>query len=136
MKNYCTYMMVNQRHTVLYTGVTNHLAYRVWQHKTKQSPKNFTARYNVDKLVFYSWNESIEDAILYEKQIKKFSRRRKEQLIVEMNPQWKVLSDEIGIQDILEPLSATPVKVTGLRRCIPHQTPHDFARNDTLIFLL
>lgn len=108
MKSYCTYMMSNQRYTVLYTGVTNHLAYRVWQHKTKQSPKSFTARYNVNKLLYYSCSENIEDTIAYEKQIKKFSRKRKEQLIHELNPEWRDLSDEIGVKDILDARSAEP----------------------------
>lgn len=124
MKSYCTYMMVNQRRTVLYTGVTNHLAYRVWHHKTKQSPKSFTARYNVNKLVYYSCTESIEDAIAYEKQIKKFSRKWKEQLILEINPEWKDLSDEIGIQDILE-LSA-PSEGHGIATLHPTPEPTQF----------
>lgn len=120
MKSYCTYIMANQRHTVLYTGVTNHLAYRVWQHKTKQSPKSFTARYNVNKLVYYCSGESIEDAIAHEKQIKNFSRKRKEELIHEMNPLWKDLADEIGVKDILE-AGSSPTEGHGIATL--HPTP-------------
>lgn len=106
MKTYCTYIMTNQRNTVLYTGVTNCLPLRVWQHQTKQNPSSFTAKYNVNKLVYYCSSESIDDAIAHEKQIKNFSRKRKEKLIHEMNPQWNDLSDEVGVQDVVVEESA------------------------------
>lgn len=100
--------MSNQRNTVLYTGVTADLASRVWQHKTKVKPKSFTTKYNINKLVYYAISDDIEDAINFEKMIKKRSRKYKEQLINEMNPGWKDLSEEIGLDFEQEQESAAP----------------------------
>lgn len=95
VKIYCVYMMTNQRNTVLYTGVTNALARRVHEHKTKIDPRSFTSRYNVNKLVYVEAFDDIRDAITREKQIEKGPRRRKENLINSMNPEWKDLSNDI-----------------------------------------
>lgn len=97
MKNYYTYIMTNQRRTVLYTGVINNLSSRVFQHVTKQNPRSFTAKYNVNKLVYYNVSEDIEASMAFEKQIKNYSKKRKEQMITEMNPNWNDLSEEIGL---------------------------------------
>ena len=86
--------MTNQNHTVLYTGVTNELRKRVWQHKQKLVP-GFTKRYNVNKLVYYDIREDSYQAIVREKQIKDGSRRKKIDLIDKMNPDWKDLSEEL-----------------------------------------
>ena len=63
---YFVYMMTNQRHSLFYTGMTNALKTRVWQHKTGQV-KGFTSRYNLDKLVWYEDHEWVQDAIAREK---------------------------------------------------------------------
>ena len=88
---YYVYILTNQNNTVLYTGVTNNLERRVYEHKNKLL-KGFTNRYNVDKLVYFETTESIESAIEREKQIKAGSRRKKLELIERNNPTWKDLS--------------------------------------------
>ena len=93
-KNFYVYIMTNQNHTVLYTGVTNELRKRVWQHKQKLVP-GFTKRYNVNKLVYYEICEDSYQAIVREKQIKDGSRRKKMDLIDKMNPDWKDLAEEL-----------------------------------------
>ena len=77
--------------TVLYIGVTNNLVRRVYEHKNKVDTKSFTARYNVNKLVYYETTNSIESAIEREKQIKAGARKKKEALINAFNPEWKDL---------------------------------------------
>jgi putative endonuclease len=88
------YILTNEHHTVLYTGVTTDLKRRIYQHREKLLP-GFTNRYNVSKLVFYELGEDIVGAIGREKQIKAGSRQRKIELINAFNPQWRDLYDEI-----------------------------------------
>ena len=85
--------MTNSRHTVLYTGVTNDLFWRVEEHK-KGTGSEFTKKYNVNKLVFYEYGDDIKIAIAREKQIKAGSRKKKFDLINSINPDWKDLSEE------------------------------------------
>jgi len=87
--------MTNRHHTVLYTGVTNDLVRRVFQHREK-TLSGFTSRYNVDKLMFYEQASDVRAAIAREKQIKGGSRRKKIALIEAMNPQWRDLHDDLG----------------------------------------
>ena len=70
MKQYYIYIITNKTNKVLYTGVTNNLERRVYEHKNKVFPKSFTSKYNCNKLVFYETTDSIESAISREKQIK------------------------------------------------------------------
>jgi putative endonuclease len=91
-KQYCVYIMTNAHHTVLYTGVTNSLQRRVLQHQAGES--GFTKKYNLTKLVYMECGDDVEAAILREKQIKAGSRRKKLDLIAEMNPGWKDLYEE------------------------------------------
>ncbi len=79
--------IVASRSLVLYTGVTSDLEKRVWQHKNKALP-GFTARYDVDRLMYYEFYEAIEAAIAREKQIKGWMRRKKIDLITRMNPHF------------------------------------------------
>ncbi len=92
--------MTNKNHTALYTGVTNDLARRVWEHKNNVYTKSFTSRYKAHELVWYSCGEDINGAIAYEKQIKGGSRTDKVRLIQELNPAWNDLSGEIGVDKI------------------------------------
>ncbi|ADW67834.1 GIY-YIG nuclease family protein [Granulicella tundricola] len=80
----------------LYTGVTSNLQIRVAQHKSKLHPTSFTARYNIDRLVYYQGFETIEEAILRESQIKNMHRITKIQLVVSHNPTWQDLSAAWG----------------------------------------
>ncbi len=94
MKNMYVYMMTNSRNTVLYTGVTDNLVRRVYEHRNKLV-EGFTSRYNIDKLVYYEIYDDAITAISREKQLKKSYRKTKEQLINSMNPQWKDLYNDI-----------------------------------------
>jgi len=92
-KQFYVYMMANRRHNVLYTGVTSDLFQRVWEHRHK-TKKGFSARYNVDQLVYYEVWEDSYGAIGREKQIKGGSRAKKVALIEEMNAEWKDLAED------------------------------------------
>jgi putative endonuclease len=89
------YVMTNHSHTVLYSGVTTDLATRVWEHRTKQNPSSFTARYSVNKLVYHQGFLSVEEAEKAEKYIKRKTRAWKTALISKHNPKWKDLTDEV-----------------------------------------
>ena len=93
-KQYCVYIMTNARNTVLYTGVTNNLARRVWEHKNG-SGSTFTQKYKTHRLVYYEVSDDVNTAIAHEKQIKGGSRQKKIDLINNLNPEWKDLSEEI-----------------------------------------
>lgn len=86
--------MTNKYNTVLYTGVTNNLKRRVWEHKEGLGSL-FTSRYRVTKLVYYEVYENINLAIAREKQIKGGSRQKKLDLVNGFNPDWHDLYDEI-----------------------------------------
>jgi putative endonuclease len=94
-KGGCVYIMTNERNTTLYVGVTEDLQSRVHDHKEKNYPKSFTARYNLTKLIYHESFYSIEEAIEREKQIKSGSRAAKEKLINSMNPEWRDLFEDI-----------------------------------------
>ncbi|HYC48012.1 MAG TPA: GIY-YIG nuclease family protein [Burkholderiales bacterium] len=91
---YCVYITTNERHTVLYTGVTGDLRKRIWQHREKLVP-GFASRYGATKLVYYEAGFEPLGAIAREKQVKAGSREKKIALIERMNPGWRDLSDEI-----------------------------------------
>jgi len=90
-KYYYVYISTNKLHSVLYTGVTNNLLNRDDQHKKKINRKSFTARYNINKVVYYEIYSNINDAIAREKQIKSWTREKKLKLIRSINPGWKDL---------------------------------------------
>ena len=85
------YIMASQKNGTIYTGVTSDLQSRVWQHKNKTF-KGFTAKYNVNMLVYFEEFGRIEDAIQREKQIKGWSRKKKTDLIEKDNYLWEDLS--------------------------------------------
>ncbi len=93
--SYYVYMMTNQSDDVLYTGVTNNLLRRVFEHKNHLDTKSFTCRYNVEKLVYYEVYNEAELAIAREKQIKGWNRNRKNKYVSEQNPEWRDLYQEI-----------------------------------------
>ena len=87
-------MMTNIYNTVIYTGITNDLKRRVYEHKEKLV-KGFTEKYNINKLVYYEFFRDVDSAILREKQIKGGSRDKKIELVNKMNSEWKDLYDEL-----------------------------------------
>jgi putative endonuclease len=80
----------------LYVGVTAQLQIRVSQHRARKDPKSFTARYNIDQLVYYEAFASIGEAIARESTIKSMHRLEKVQLIVSVNPEWRDLNADWG----------------------------------------
>jgi putative endonuclease len=90
-KTYFVYMMTNRWRNVLYTGMTNSLLTRVWQHKNK-AVTGFTKKYNCDLLVYSETYDEVEQAIARETQIKAWSRAKKNALVERSNPDWKDLA--------------------------------------------
>ena len=88
---YFVYILTNKHNTTLYTGVTNNLERRLYEHRHKLV-EGFTKRYNLDKLVYYEATTEVRSAIEREKQIKGWTRSKKDCLIETMNPQWRDLS--------------------------------------------
>lgn len=99
MRNWFVYMMTNRKEGVLYTGVTSNLPKRVWEHKNKVSPESFTSKYNLTQLVYYESHDTHEYAIPREKQLKKWQRQWKIELIEKTNPTWRDLYQDICIGD-------------------------------------
>ena len=93
-REYYVYILANKHNTVLYTGVTNDLRRRVYQHKSKAGG-GFTGKYNIDKLVFYEVLSDPYSAITREKQFKGGSRRARIELIEKDNPAWHDLYDDL-----------------------------------------
>jgi len=87
--------MTNASHRVLYTGVTNDLGRRIYEHKNNKG-SSFASKYHVHYLVYYEQTSSIMDAIQREKQLKAGSRKKKIDLIISMNPEWKDLWEEMN----------------------------------------
>ena len=95
-KKFWVYIMTNRSKT-LYTGVTSRLEARVREHKEKRYP-GFTNEYQIDRLIYFEFHATAASAIAREKQIKGWVRRRKIELIVSGNPEWRDLSEEWGSQ--------------------------------------
>jgi len=91
-KQYDVYINTNKTNKVFYVGVSSDLVGRIWQHKNKFYPNSFSARYNVDKLVYYETYEDVYEAIAREKQLKAGSRQKKIDLVEKENPDYEDLS--------------------------------------------
>ena len=108
---YAVYIMTSRTH-VFYVGVTNDIVRRVREHK-QRIHEGFTARYNIDRLVWYEVWQSIQKAIAREKQIKPWRREKKIRLIESLNPTWQDLSEEWGKP--IQPPQRTADPSTSLR---------------------
>jgi len=91
---YSVYIISNKNLTTFYTGVTNHLPRRMWEHKNKHKPKSFSSRYNLDRLLYFETYQYINAAIHREKQLKKWAREWKLDLIRKENHLFLDLSEE------------------------------------------
>ena len=91
---YYVYILASKRNGTLYIGVTNDLIKRVWEHKNDLA-KSFTSKYKVHNLVYYTETSDIEQAILREKQMKRWKRAWKVELIEKENPNWLDLYNNI-----------------------------------------
>lgn len=96
LHNFHIYIVTNPTKTVLYIGVTNDLPQRLIEHfLNKGTKKTFTGRYNCYNLLYYENFQFIEDAIAREKELKGWSRKKKEVLIATINPDWEFLNPKI-----------------------------------------
>jgi putative endonuclease len=91
-QRYYVYLLTNWNNKVMYVGVTNDLERRLYEHK-KKLVKGFTEKYNVDKLVYFEETGDVTSALAREKEIKKWRREKKNNLVVSSNPEWKDLSE-------------------------------------------
>lgn len=94
MRDYFVYILSNNSQ-FLYIGVTNNLDGRIFEHIRERDPVSFTARYNLDRLVFYESYPTPSEAIAREKQLKGWSREKKKKLIQQMNPMWRNLLEDL-----------------------------------------
>ena len=100
--NYYVYLLTSSENSVFYVGVTNDLIRRVIEHKIHRND-GFTNLYNVTKLVYFETFSNIEDAIKREKQVKRYKRLWKVNLVNGMNAEWNDLSGQIGVtKEMLE----------------------------------
>ena len=90
------YIMTNRNKTVLYIGVTNNLVRRVYEHKNHLIKNSFSDKYNLEYCIYYEEFTCFDLAIKREKELKKWNRQKKEDLINEKNPEWKELVNEKG----------------------------------------
>lgn len=95
MKPFYVYILASKRNGTLYTGSTDDLSRRVWEHREKIR-KGFTSRYDVDRLVWFEAHETREGALTRERQVKKWNRAWKLRLIEETNPDWNDLYETLN----------------------------------------
>ena len=95
MKHSYVYILTNRPNGVLYIGVTKNIQRRIGEHKS-HAIKCFSSKYNADKLVYYEAFDNLIDAIRAEKNMKKWKRQWKIELIEKVNPEWKDLSEQMS----------------------------------------
>ncbi|MCL6739908.1 GIY-YIG nuclease family protein [Sphingomonas sp. RB56-2] len=95
----CVYLLARASHSTFYTGVTSDLIGRIWQHRT-EATKGFTARYGIKRLVWFEVHKTMESAILREKQIKRWRRQWKYDLVNADNPTWRDLAEDFGFEPL------------------------------------
>jgi len=88
------YILSNQKMGALYIGSTSDLLHRILEHKNK-TYKGFTAKYNIDKLVYYEWFDSLEEMVKVERRLKEWPRNWKLKIIIDFNPEWHDLTNDI-----------------------------------------
>ena len=94
MKRPCVYILASKRNGTLYIGVTSDVLRRVWEHKTGVV-EGFSRKYNVDRLVYVEFHETMPDAIAREKRLKKWRRAWKINLIEQGNEEWRDIFEEL-----------------------------------------
>ncbi|MEK7611020.1 MAG: GIY-YIG nuclease family protein [Patescibacteria group bacterium] len=90
MKQYFVYILASRKNGTLYVGVTSNLIKRIWEHK-RDLVEGFTKKYNIHSLVYYEMYDDPNSAIAREKQLKKWERKWKLELVEKDNPQWRDL---------------------------------------------
>ena len=92
---YYVYILANATNVAVYTGVTNDLVRRVYEHRHNLPPDSYTAKHRIHKLVYYEQTNDVRAAIAREKQLKGWVRKKKNQLVSGMNPEWKDLYPDL-----------------------------------------
>ena len=108
----CVYILARASHSTLYTGVTSNLAGRVWQHREGVA-RGFTQRYAIKRLVWFEVHDTMEQAIVREKRIKRWPRAWKYELIHSVNPTWRDLAEDFGFDPLPVKLKADPGSSPG-----------------------
>ena len=93
--NYFVYILTNKNKTTLYIGVTNDIKNRLYYHQNNNDRQAFTKKYNCFHLIYYEMFGNVNDAIAREKELKGWSRKKKEELINGFNKEWRFLNEEI-----------------------------------------
>lgn len=93
-KTYYVYLLTNWNHRVMYVGVTNDLKRRLYEHKNKLI-EGFSEKYNLNKLVYFEETQDVHTAITREKEIKKWRREKKNQLVNQINKEWQDLNETL-----------------------------------------
>ena len=119
------YMMTNKNRTTLYIGVTNDLCRRIYEHKNHVIKGSFTDKYNLEYCIYYEEFPYFNLAILREKELKKWNRQKKENLINKKNPEWKVLVTEKGFVRNTVPFSQQVSDLENEMRQNIEIPPHD-----------
>jgi len=96
----CVYILSNKRNGTLYVGVTSNLVKRIWQHKN-DVVVGFTNQFKVHSLVYFEFHDTMESAIIREKNIKEWKRKWKLELIEKLNPNWRDLYEDFSVSDFL-----------------------------------
>ncbi|NCO98463.1 MAG: endonuclease [Candidatus Moranbacteria bacterium CG_4_9_14_3_um_filter_40_7] len=94
MKSYFVYIMASQKNGTLYIGITSNLIKRAWEHKNNLV-EGFTKKYKVHRLVYFEQTENVQSALIREKQLKKWRRKWKIELIEKNNPNWNDLYNNL-----------------------------------------
>lgn len=122
------YIMTNKNKTTLYIGVTNNLCRRVYEHKNHLIKNSFTDKYNLEYCIYYEEFPYLDLAIQREKELKKWNRQKKEDLINKKNPEWKMLVTENGF--VREKVSFSQQVEEFLKELHENQQIPPFNRND------
>lgn len=94
-KDFYVYMMASKKNGTIYKGITSNLQKRIWEHREGVT-KGFTKQYGVKKLVWYEHCETWDNAVAWEKRLRRYKRQWKINLIEEQNPEWHDLWNEIN----------------------------------------
>ena len=127
------YVMTNKNQTSLYIGVTNNLCRRIYEHKNHLLKNSFTDKYNLEYCIYFEEFPYLDLAIKREKELKKWSRQKKENLIKNKNPERKVLATENGFVRDCTPFYQKVNDVVNL--LIQNKEIPPFSRNDGIVDL-
>ena len=111
-KHPTVYLLAAASHSTFYTGVTSDLMARLWRHRTEQT-KGFTAKYGIKRLVWFEMHETMPTAITREKQIKRWARSWKYDLVNATNPNWRDLAEDFGFDPLQLGRQADPGSSPG-----------------------